>query len=117
MVSQIVAKAVVMGLKANQITTEMIDDVAIEANMKPLLMPASAVRHALDPVENVKDRKVIGGPAPVEVRRMLNNRRDLQVRLSERLQKHLDDLQAANEKLDCVARQIAAELVMEPVVV
>lgn len=108
LVSRLVAKVIEQGLKANDITSEMIDEVAVELQMKPLGMPAEVVARALDPVENVRVRKVVGGPAPEEVRRMLEIRRSQFVALSARLQQRLDDLQAANEQLNVVAKEIAA---------
>lgn len=107
LVSRLVANTIGQGLKANEITTEMIDKAAVEVNLKPLQMPAIAVLRALDPVENVRVREVVGGPAPVEVRRMLSNRHTQQAVLSTRLHKRLNDLQVANTELNIAAKKIA----------
>lgn len=108
LVSRLVAKAVGQGLKASAITSEMIDEAAAEIQMKPLRIPPAAVQKALDPVENVRVRSVIGGPAPAEVKRMLQTRSQLQDGLNHRLQKRLDDLQAANQVLNQAARELSA---------
>lgn len=105
-VSSLVAKTIAKGLKANQITTEMIDEVAMELINKPLNIPAEAVKRALDPVENVRVRSITGGPAPVEVARMLKTRDEQQAALKARLQQRLNNLKAANDKLNGVAREI-----------
>ncbi|MBN1535361.1 MAG: hypothetical protein JW908_01425 [Anaerolineales bacterium] len=106
-VSRLVANTIAKGLKANQITTEMIDEVAVELIHKPLNIPAEAVKRTLDPVENVRIRTVIGGPAPVEVARMLKVRDEHQAAMNARLQKRLNDLEAANHNLNGVAKKIA----------
>jgi len=106
LVSRLVANTIARGLKANQITTEMIDEVAVELLKKPLNIPAEAVTRALDPVENVRVRSVVGGPAPVEVARMLKARDEQQAAMNARLQKRLNDLEAANDKLNGVAKEI-----------
>jgi argininosuccinate lyase len=108
LVSRLVANTIARGLKANQITTEMIDEVSVELINKPLNIPADAVKRALDPVENVRVRSVIGGPAPKEVERMLKARDKQQAAMSARLQKRLDALEAANKNLNGAAKKIAA---------
>ncbi|MCU0487254.1 MAG: argininosuccinate lyase [Anaerolineales bacterium] len=71
LVSKLVAQVNGQGLKANAITSEWIDEIARELYQRPLQLSAEAVRQALDPVENVNTRARQGGPAPVEVARML----------------------------------------------
>jgi argininosuccinate lyase len=108
LVSRLVSKVNGQGMKASAITTEMIDEIAVDLYKRPLKLTSEAVRRALDPVENVRVRAIIGGPAPVEVERMLKNRIELQALLSTHLEKRLEDLQAANQNLNKVAREIIA---------
>ncbi len=106
-VSRLVANVIGKGLKANQITTEMIDEVAIELIKKPLNIPASAVKRALDPVENVRVRSVVGGPAPKEVKRMLKVRDKQHAAMTARLQKRVENLEVADKNLNVAAKKIA----------
>ncbi len=63
-------------LLATDITTKMVDDAAIKVIGKPLGLPERAVKESLDPVSFVKRRTLVGGPAPREVRRMIQVRRE-----------------------------------------
>jgi len=73
-VGAIVARAIDEGKLANQITSQMIDDVAQEQIGRRLNLSEESLRKALDPKENVETRRHIGGPAPQEVERMIADR-------------------------------------------
>ncbi|OGO31431.1 MAG: hypothetical protein A2136_10065 [Chloroflexi bacterium RBG_16_54_11] len=105
-VSQLVVNLSAAGRKADVITTEMIDKIATELYKLPLNLPAETVKRALDPVENVNVRDRTGGPAPIEVERMLTARVGQQKALEAQLQNHLDDLNKAERKLDEALAQI-----------
>ncbi|MFH2038757.1 MAG: hypothetical protein ABIJ65_04915, partial [Chloroflexota bacterium] len=100
LVSRLVAEVNGAGKKADTITTGMIDKIAVDLYKKPLKLPADVVKNALDPVENVNIRARIGGPAPVEVERMLKKRFTLQETLSKHLQKQNEDLIHADKILN-----------------
>jgi argininosuccinate lyase len=73
-VSAVVATAVQRGLTSNNISSTILDDAANTVLGKPLNLPQGKVQTALNPLENVKARKTMGGPAPKEVKRMLKGR-------------------------------------------
>jgi argininosuccinate lyase len=106
LVSKLVAQVNGQGLKANAITSEWIDEIARELYQRPLQLSAEAVRQALDPVENVNTRARQGGPAPVEVARMLKNRNVQQQELSTRLQQRYADLQEGERRLAAAVGRI-----------
>jgi argininosuccinate lyase len=83
-------KAIEAGKLANEITSEMIDAAAREVIGKPLGLDAKIVEKALDAFENVRVRDIPGGPAPVEVQRMIENRKGIlaQDRLRLEQRKH-----------------------------
>jgi argininosuccinate lyase len=70
-VGMVVRNAIQAGLMANKITSQMVDDAAIQVVGHPLGLQKEAVEKALDPAENVQVRDIIGGPAPKEVKRMI----------------------------------------------
>lgn len=91
--------AIQSGKLANEITSEMIDVAAKEAIGKPLGLDAKVVRKALDAVENVRVRNIPGGPAPEEVRRMIEDRKAVLARDRRRLEQRKRRLKAGGVKL------------------
>jgi argininosuccinate lyase len=80
----------------------MLDGAAEEVIGRPLGLDERLVKSALDPFENVRIRSVVGGPAPDEVRRMIDVRTGVlaqdQGRLAQRrarLAEAADGLRAA----------------------
>ena len=69
------SRAISEGKTADQITVEMIGESSLETIGRELEMSEEELRLAIDPFENVKRRKATGGPAPSEVRRMIDDRR------------------------------------------
>ena len=74
-VGRVVRVAMDKGLKANEITSAMVEEAAKEMAGRPVTLDADTVRRSLDPAAAVEGRKGIGGPAPVEVRRMIGEAR------------------------------------------
>jgi argininosuccinate lyase len=58
------------GLGAHQADAALVDEAAMEVAGRRAGLPDDVVARALDPVRGVAARDVVGGPAPVEVRRM-----------------------------------------------
>ena len=75
---QIVAIFVRQSMEAGKgekdVTPEMVDRAAVEYTGKPVRLSAQEIKHALDPLECVKARTLIGGPAPDQVRRQIEER-------------------------------------------
>lgn len=61
-------------LSIGDITPEILDELAQEVGVQELNISPQDISKALDPVNFVNIRKVTGGPAPEETRRMLENR-------------------------------------------
>ncbi len=53
------------------VTAEMIDRAEIGSTGKALGISAEVIRKTLDPMECVRARKLIGGPAPEQVREQI----------------------------------------------
>ena len=73
-VGKTVAAAVAQRLAADQITHAMLEQTSQELFSRPLGVAPEAIQQALDPAENIRRRTVQGGPAPVELGRMLRER-------------------------------------------
>jgi argininosuccinate lyase len=58
------------GLGAHQADAALVDEAAMEVAGRKAGLPDDVVARALDPVRGVAARDIVGGPAPVEVRRM-----------------------------------------------
>lgn len=77
--------AIQTGKKSNEITSAMVDAAAREIISRPLGLAENVVQNALNPVENVRLRETKGGPAPREVRRMIENRKNVLLQDQERV--------------------------------
>jgi argininosuccinate lyase len=62
------------GLRADQISLELVNRAAREVIGKDLVMTAEELRLALDPVHFVKIRNLPGGPNADEIKRMITQR-------------------------------------------
>jgi argininosuccinate lyase len=74
-VGKTVSRGIDAGLTAVDLTTELLDESSQELFGHPLGLSAEALQKALDPWENIRVRTVTGGPAPVEMARMIGNAR------------------------------------------
>ena len=72
-VGKIVNVAIEENLTKEQINSDFIDNIAIELGFKELKLNNELIRQALDPLENVKMRKVPGGPSPEMVQLACDN--------------------------------------------
>jgi len=70
-VAGVVREAMELGLRADGIRGELVDRVSQRVVGRPLHVPADELADALDPVRSVERRATAGGPAPREVRRMV----------------------------------------------
>lgn len=72
-VGRIVNEATDSGLSEKDISSEYVDNIAIELGFEPLKLDDVLISKALDPLENVKMRTVPGGPSPDMVQIARNN--------------------------------------------
>jgi argininosuccinate lyase len=73
-VSKVVKEAMAAGLKADQISLELVNRAALEVIGKELAITTEELRLALDPVHFVRIRKLPGGPNADEIKRMIQER-------------------------------------------
>lgn len=75
-VGRIVNEATEQNLGEDDITSSYIDSIAVELGFDELELDEELVRKALNPLENVKMRKVPGGPSPEMVTLAMDNIND-----------------------------------------
>jgi len=72
--AQVVKFAMAQGLKANEVTAALVEQAATKVLGHGLDLSDQEVASAMDPVHFVEIRNLPGGPAPTEVRRMIEQR-------------------------------------------
>jgi argininosuccinate lyase len=110
-VGNVVNRAVQEGRKANEVNSEMIDEAASKILGKPLKISGEAIRRALDPVENVNVRHIMGGVAPSEVRRMITNRRRRMETVEHEIADRKNNIARAREKLKADIRVLIGKTI------
>jgi argininosuccinate lyase len=112
-VAQTVLRAIAEGKTADQITAEMVQESAVESMGKKLNITDEELLLALNPTENVKRRNVIGGPAPTEVQRMIEDRWE-KIRSQEAgLKERRGYLESSHETLEKAEAEIAQSVTQE----
>ena len=99
MIASTASRAISEGKTAEEISVEMIEEAALEGLGSELGMSEEELRLAVDPLENVRRRKAIGGPAPEEVKRMIDDRRAKLGREELRHDKRRRSLEEAYQEL------------------
>ena len=83
-VGRIVNEATASNMAEEDITSQFIDDIAVDLGFDKLELADELIQNALNPAENVKIRRVVGGPAPEMVELARSN---LKVFLNEEFEK------------------------------
>jgi argininosuccinate lyase len=94
-------------LLATDITSQMVDEAAVKVIGKPLNIPDQAVKESLDPVTFVERRTLVGGPAPKEVKRMIQVRRE---RLKQAIAAQ-EERKRVLEKADFLLEKAVAQII------
>jgi argininosuccinate lyase len=71
-VGHTVASAIDQGLRADGITSAMIEQAAVEVSGQPVRLSAEQVAAALDPVQNLANKKASGSPSRSETIRLID---------------------------------------------
>ena len=82
-VGRVVNEASAQGMEATDVTSDFVDMVCRELELEELNLDETLVKNALDPLENVKMRKVPGGPSPEMVTLAMSNIKDFLKREKE----------------------------------
>lgn len=98
------------GLRPAEVSTEMLDEVALQLLGRSLELPSSTLRRALDPWEGVKGRRLLGGPAPESVRPVIEEARVQWQADQDELAKLERRLAAARHELEEVARGLSHQI-------
>lgn len=98
-VGLICLNALNQGKTSDEIDLEMINAASKQVIGRTLDMDEETVKKALDPVVNVAVRETIGGPAPKEVLRMIENRKEILAQKRDELEKRKEALKKADDAL------------------
>lgn len=79
----------------NDITPEILMKAAESYSEQKILISVEKIKKAIDPLETIKRRKHIGGPAPTEEKRMINDRKQRIKDYNVKIMQH----KARNEKV------------------
>ena len=93
------SQAIAEGKTADQITNKMIEEASINSVGRKLNTRKVDLKLAISPVENVNRRKAIGGPSPIEVKRMIDDRRKMVDDELSRSNERKQNLERAYKKL------------------
>jgi argininosuccinate lyase len=98
-VVDITMEALRKGLRAEEITLDMIQDSSIKVVGRGLELSKEEIEYAVDPVHNINRRNLIGGPSPSSVSSMIEDRREKIVEEEARHEERLMKIKTAYEKL------------------
>ncbi|GAA4716475.1 argininosuccinate lyase [Brevibacillus fulvus] len=101
-VSEVVKQATRQGLAANQISLELVNQTAQAIIGHPLSITAEQLAQALDPTHFIDIRTLPGGPSPVEMKRVIEDRKGLQQAQRNWLQAARNKWEQAKQHLDQV---------------
>ena len=107
-VGRLVVIAQTEGIACTEIDTALVRRAAKEALNVDLEMPQELIRNALDPVENVNRRAIIGGPSPARVQQMIDEGQKQLDALCRRWHSERRRLAGVEEELLALAGSIAA---------
>ena len=105
----IVRKSIERSISPRDLKTELIDESAMEYMGKPLHLNQEVIDKVMDPMEIVKARTLIGGPAPVEMRRQISKSKKQLREDKEKPSILRDNLKKAEEKLERAIDKLIAE--------
>jgi argininosuccinate lyase len=90
-VVDVTIEAIKGGVKAEDVSPEIVEKASMKIVGKPLKVPAEELLKALDPVNNIERRSLPGGPAPMAVKAMIERQRR---KLGEEKARRVDRLTA-----------------------
>lgn len=108
-VGRVVRQGLERGKSADEITVQDVEEAAEALFARKLGITEEEVREALDPMENVRSRRAVGGPAPERMVEMIAARRAGLARDRHGLSEIKERIRSAYARLDQRARNFSAE--------
>lgn len=103
--SRTVKLAMAQGLKASEVTADLVNQASQEVLGKPLDIEQAVIAKALDPVHFVQIRTLPGGPAPQEVYRLIDSREESAQEKEQWQQLKVRRIKEAYDHLDVTAAE------------
>ena len=98
-VAEVTVRALSEGKKAYEVTSEMVSESSENTLGRSLGISEEELQSAIDPVQNVRRRNIVGGPAPESVKAMIEARWGHVEAEEKRHKKRIGKLSEAYEKL------------------
>jgi argininosuccinate lyase len=103
--SKVVKIALSRSLNAAQVTTKLVDEAAVAVIGKPLNIKEEVIQSAMDPEHFIKIRSLTGGPAPEEMARGIQERKELLQEETRLLAVEKNRLSVCSENLDLLTNR------------
>jgi len=108
-VGALVKHLIEKGLTLSDLTPEMLQKVAHEAAGLNLKVELADIQDAIDPMKCVESHNVLGGPAPIEVKRMIKGRKKTMSQFSAGLVARENKLKEAEQLLKSAVQLYASK--------
>ncbi len=109
-VGALVRKLVQEGLNPEDLTSEMLGEVAKEVASINLKVDEDDIKSSIDVINFVKMHNVLGGPSPIEMRKMIRSRRGILSFSRTQIAKMKEKITDANKKLNDLVERLVAQL-------
>jgi argininosuccinate lyase len=107
-VAILVRQSIEEGKGEEDVTPQMVERAAIEYTGKPVGLSAQSIKKALDPLECVKARTLLGGPAPEEVRKQIDESQQI-LATDQKIFAELEgQIQAGQDKMAAAEKALLA---------
>jgi argininosuccinate lyase len=93
-------RAIMEGKTIDHFTIDMVKEASLEGIGRELGISEEGLKLAIDPMNNVRRREVVGGPAPEEVMRMIDDRHVKFNTYESRHKKRQEKLEMTNKRLE-----------------
>ncbi|MBE7560233.1 argininosuccinate lyase [bacterium] len=105
-VAEVVRRLIDKGKTAADTTPELVDEAAVAIIGEPVGLTEEQIKGAMDPIVFVETHDSIGGVAPKEVLRMVNERRKDLEAARRRQKDRLGQLEKADQELEAAVREL-----------
>jgi len=105
-VAILVRQCIEEGKGEKDVTPEIVDRAAIEYTGKPIGMGAAAIRKSLDPLECVRARSLIGGPAPEQVKQQIEESAQTLLRDKKIFEELREQIKTGERKMEEAERAV-----------
>jgi argininosuccinate lyase len=108
-IGNLVRKAIEENISLSEVSVKMLNDISLTIFGRKTSLTQSMIKDATNPRINVMRRKSIGGPAPSEVKRMIDGRKPRVIETRRRQTIRLKKIEEAQSKLEDSINHLISE--------